>query len=181
MPYLIAFILGSIPFGPIFAWIKGVDLKSVGSGNIGATNVYRALGKTFGLLVLLLDLLKGLLPMALFLDPWVVPACVLGHCFTPWLFFKGGKGVSTLIGSTIPMFPLGLLFAVIGWFLVYLKTQVVSLASISLAVALPILIYFLYGVDVTPFAITGLIVVVRHADNINRLIKGEEPKAGFML
>lgn len=181
MPYLIAFLFGSIPSGIIIASIKGVDLRSVGSGNIGATNVYRALGRSYGLLILALDILKGLIPMAIFLDPWVVPACVLGHCFTPWLLFRGGKGVSTLIGSTMPIYPLGLLCSVIVWFVVQTKTRIIALASISLAIALPISIYFLYGSSVGPFVVTAGIVVGRHFENIKRLLRGEEPRTGFMV
>ncbi|HIE06275.1 MAG TPA: glycerol-3-phosphate 1-O-acyltransferase PlsY [bacterium (Candidatus Stahlbacteria)] len=181
MPYLIAFLLGSIPSGPIIARLKGVDLKSVGSGNIGATNVYRALGRSYGLLVFILDLLKGLTPMAIFLDPWIVPACVLGHCFSPWLIFRGGKGVSTFIGSMMPLFPLSLLFALVIWFIVHLTTRIVSLASIFLAILLPVLVYLLYSIDVLPIVLTALIVVIRHIDNINRLISGKESKTKFAI
>jgi len=180
MAQLIGFLFGSIPSGYLIGLINGVDVRKVGSGNIGATNIYRALGSGWANLVFTLDLVKGLIPVAILSDPWVLPFVVLGHCFTPWLMFRGGKGVSTLIGAAIPLYSLPLLIALIVWFVVRRKSRIVSLASISFAISLPFFIFVLLGFFSLPVLITSVIVILRHYENLRRLISGNEPETDFM-
>lgn len=155
---LASFLSGSIPFGLLLTRAKGIDIRTVGSGNIGATNVGRALGKKYFILCLILDALKGLLPVLVAgwmlgaLGKWIVPpavswiwlactaAAVLGHVFCPWLKFKGGKGVATSLGALLGVFPV-LTLAVFGSFVVWAITlkvaKYMSLASVAAAAALP--------------------------------------------
>lgn len=163
----VGFLFGSIPWGLIIARAKGVDIRKVGSGNIGATNVGRVLGKKFGLLCFFLDMLKGLVPVLIAgqvsgllgtvtIEPvqavwWlaVMVSPVLGHVFNPWLAFKGGKGVATSLGALLGVFPVltipgGLAFLV--WVVMAVKWRYVSLASLGAAAALPFFIaaYFAF-------------------------------------
>ncbi|MFA9411028.1 MAG: glycerol-3-phosphate 1-O-acyltransferase PlsY [Deltaproteobacteria bacterium] len=183
---LAAYLVGSISFGLLLTSRQGVDLRGIGSGNIGATNVGRALGKSTGRKVMLLDMLKGFVPVALarwtFDLPWpwitaVGIAATLGHVFPIWHAFRGGKGAATaggvLLGALPPIGVATLLtFVLVKKF--SRRASVASLSAATLAVALTI------GIDGRQWPIqlaVGLwiIVLIRHAGNIARLLQGEEP------
>jgi glycerol-3-phosphate acyltransferase PlsY len=163
-----------------------VDVRKVGSGNIGATNVARGAGKKAGLLTLLGDALKGLVPVLLvrFLDlgetllACTAVAAFLGHLFPVFLGFSGGKGVATGLGVFLGLAPSAILLA-LGLFLAtFALTRIVSLASLVAAAATPLLLFFLaYPSErVTAGVVVALLIVVRHRENIARLRKGQEPK-----
>ena len=182
----VAFFLGAIPFGLLIArTFKGIDPRTAGSGNIGSTNVARLCGLPWGLLTLFCDIMKGLLPVLLathvldssFQQSMVALAAVLGHVKTPFLGFKGGKGVATTIGALIPLAFLPLLGAVICCVLVIAVTRYVSLGSMVMSVAL-IVFYAVAGrYDLLPLAIILCAMIVwAHRANIGRLLRGEESK-----
>jgi glycerol-3-phosphate acyltransferase PlsY len=182
-----AYLLGSILFGDIVARIKGVNLREIGSGNVGATNVSRALGKKFGVLVFLLDMLKGFIPTALALSLYGIKskvvmfvgvASVLGHMFSVFDRFRGGKGVATAFGVVLALsYKLALILFLV-WVAVLFWKRYVSLASISASVSAP-LVFLLAGY---PFHIVlmgvfiGVLIVYKHKDNIDRILSGREPK-----
>ncbi|TCK02915.1 glycerol-3-phosphate 1-O-acyltransferase PlsY [Phorcysia thermohydrogeniphila] len=184
---ILAFVFGSIPFGFVIGKLKGVDVRQYGSGNIGATNVSRVLGKKYGALVLLLDALKGALPV-LFLkvsgysiEYQVVAglSAILGHCFSPFLKFRGGKGVATGLGVFLVVSPKVTLIAFLVFLSVFLTTRYVSLSSITAALSFPLVFRFLEKPsDFTSLIlfITAFVVVGKHYQNIIRLLKGEEKK-----
>jgi|SRR5919109_2826611 glycerol-3-phosphate acyltransferase PlsY len=190
------YFLGSIPFGVILtrAFGKG-DVRKVGSGNIGATNVARAAGSLAGVFTLLLDLAKGagavLLGEKLSHDSasWMMIAAfaaLLGHCFPVWLKFKGGKGVATAAGVFLVLSPPACLAAVILFILVVVFWRYVSLGSVSAAAAMPLLIYFLWAPrHAPPLAVTigalaaALLIIYKHRGNLQRLLEGVEPKFSF--
>jgi acyl phosphate:glycerol-3-phosphate acyltransferase len=190
---LVSYLLGSIPFGVIFAKLfGGADVRKAGSGNIGATNVARVAGPAAGALTLLLDATKGWLAVWLAARVmhgeagFLVAAgffALLGHCFPAWLRFRGGKGVATaagVFGALCPgaMMAALILFALVVWFWRY-----VSLGSLAAAAVTPLLVYFLWAPHFAPpnvvtlgsLAISAL-VIVQHRGNIGRLVRGEEPK-----
>lgn len=185
---VICYFIGSIPFGFLIARAKGIDIRTVGSGNIGATNVLRTLGKKFGIPCFFLDFLKGYLPVLattiLITDNEYAPICavagtVLGHVFTCFLKFKGGKGVATTAGALTGLAPLAVLAGMVIWFVVLKITGYVSLGSVISAIILPILIWFnLFGknsdVNKYFFIVMGILVAWRHRTNMQRLLKGEE-------
>jgi acyl phosphate:glycerol-3-phosphate acyltransferase len=178
------FLIGGIPFGPVVARIKGVDLRKIGSGNIGSTNVYRALGMKFAALVFLLDLLKGSLCAFVGLrvfSPGVLAAlcgmaAVLGHIFSPYLKFRGGKGVATALGVMVVFAPIPSLISFAVWVVIAFWKKVVSAASMIAAILLPALVYFFYGTGWDFYASLAvvLVVILSHWENINRLLHGEE-------
>ena len=182
---LVAYLLGSIPFGLwlVKAW-KGIDVREVGSGNIGTTNVYRAAGKGAAIAVFLLDVAKGTLPVALALGlelgPWaavaVGAAAILGHSKSIFLGFTGGKSVATGIGTVLALSPAGAAIALGLWAVVFAATRMVSLGSIVAAVALPGILYALGAPMPYLLYVAGaaLYVVVRHRANIQRLLAGKE-------
>jgi glycerol-3-phosphate acyltransferase PlsY len=191
-----AYILGSIPFGLILAKLfGGTDVRKGGSGNIGATNVARVIGPVAGILTLILDVAKGsaavLLAARLSQDSatWMMIAALAalaGHCFPIWLKFKGGKGVATAAGMFLVLCPLAFLGSVILFVLVVAFWRYVSLASISAAAAMPLLMYFLWAPrHAPPLVITfgslaaAVLIVCKHAGNIRRLVQGVEPKFSF--
>ncbi len=191
-----AYILGSIPFGLILAKLfGGTDVRKGGSGNIGATNVARVIGPVAGILTLILDVAKGsaavLLAARLSQDSatWMMIAALAalaGHCFPIWLKFKGGKGVATAAGMFLVLCPLAFLGSVILFVLVVVFWRYVSLASISAAAAMPLLMYFLWAPrHAPPLVITfgslaaAVLIVCKHAGNIRRLVQGVEPKFSF--
>ncbi len=180
-----AFLCGSIPFGLLLVKLAGKgDVRSHGSGNIGATNVSRVGGKALGILTLLLDILKGFLPVFLaknlgfgeFALSLLALAAVLGHVFTPWLKFQGGKGVATSLGVALA-FRATMVIPALGVFLVLvLAFRYVSLGSVMAALALPIILLWQ---GATPLVLLlwadiSLIVIAKHHENIRRLLKGTE-------
>ena len=190
-----AFLLGSIPNGFLVAKTKGIDIREHGSKNIGATNVLRVLGKGPGYTVFALDALKG--AAAVLLGRLITGAhpdqlgeiiaaigCILGHSYTPWLGFKGGKGVATTAGVLLTLFqPLVLLVVLATWLVFFYSTRYVSIASITAAIAIPIAVWLLvvrgnsHGSYMLIFSIAvSLLVVLRHKTNIARLIAGTEPR-----
>ena len=180
------YLLGSIPFGAILTRLFGAgDLRTIGSGNIGATNVLRTGRKGLAAATLLLDLGKGLL--AVWLAAWLSPpdvqlaaaAVFLGHCYPVWLRFRGGKGVATLMGVALGLWwPLGLVFAIL-WLGLLALTRISSLAGMTAAVGAPVAAAALGEFDLVPLlmALAG-IVLWKHRANIARLIDGTEPRIG---
>jgi glycerol-3-phosphate acyltransferase PlsY len=186
---ILSFILGSIPFGIIIAKARGVDLKRVGSGNIGATNVLRSLGKGPAVFTLLGDILKGSIAVAIGkyfgLEPIYVGlagiSAILGHNFSLFLGFKGGKGVATSIGVLIVYTPKVAFFTLLIWFIVVFFTKYSSLGAIVSFGLLPvniILFDFADKAKVVTAILIALFILGRHNDNIRRLIKGTERKIG---
>lgn len=185
---LAAYLMGSVPFGMLAAGLKGVDLRSVGSGNIGATNVLRGAGKLAAIFTLLGDGLKGaaavalgkLLGFSLLVQGLMGLSAVIGHNFSFLLKFKGGKGVATSMGMILVYMPVQGLLTVGLWVLVALVTRYSSLAAIASFVALPVFV-LLAGLDIERLLVTLALVALiiqRHAGNIERLSKGSERKIG---
>ncbi len=197
---LAAYLCGSIPFGLVIVRaVAGVDLRKVGSGNIGATNAGRVVGKTWGILVLLLDALKGAGPTLL--TPWFAEtlglavdlstarvlagsAAILGHMFPVWLGFRGGKGVATALGAVMVLAPLATLVAGTTFAIVFAVTRIVSLGSILAAIAfggaqLWIMRPNPFSPEQRSLALFAMaipaLILVRHAGNIVRLVRGTEP------
>ena len=190
---LIAYLIGSIPFGLLIGKLNGKDIRKEGSCNIGATNVTRVVGKWWGKLCFLCDFLKGFLPVF-----WVMRtypgegllialtalAVVLGHVFPVYLGFKGGKGVSTAAGAALALSPLAVVIAGAVWVLVFLTSRYVSLASLAAALALPVsawLLHFFAGFQLPlPVGILLILLAVltfwRHRSNIGRLLNGTESR-----
>jgi acyl phosphate:glycerol-3-phosphate acyltransferase len=199
---VVAYLIGSLPFGFLIArYVAGVDIRQSGSGNIGATNVARVLGKGLGLTVLLLDCLKGALPTACL--PWLLSdsvglrlhlavvsgtAAILGHMFPCWLQFRGGKGVATALGVALALAPLSTAAAFLVFVACMALTRIVSLSSILAACSF-------CGVELwrlrpSPFGdetwslaafstFVPLLIIVRHRANLVRLLRGTEPKFQF--
>ena len=185
---LLAFFLGSLPFGHWLALRLGVDLRKQGSGNTGATNVSRVLGKKWGYLVFALDFAKGWIPVALathaghLSDSWVVGTgvfAVLGHVFSPWLGFRGGKGVATSAGILIGLSPWVSLGVGVIWWVAFRLSRTVSVASLSAATAFPILVAWLCpqrtALQWAALGMAGL-VWIRHRDNLQRIFQGKESR-----
>jgi glycerol-3-phosphate acyltransferase PlsY len=183
-----AFLVGSIPCGVLVARVKGIDLKKVGSGNIGATNVLRTTGKWPALITLAGDILKGVIPVAvgkylmndIALEGFIGLSAILGHNFSVFLRFRGGKGVATSIGVLLVFSPKAALVTMIIWLAVILATRYSSLGAIVSFGALPLTVY---SVDYTRERLTislimSALLMLRHADNIKRLIQGTEPRIG---
>ncbi len=182
----LAFFLGSIPFGLVIArTFKGIDPRKAGSGNIGSTNVARLCGLPWGILTLFCDIMKGLLPVLLavqflpspYMQSAVAFAAVTGHVKSPFLGFRGGKGVATTIGALIPLAFWPLLCAVLCCVAVIAFTRYVSLGSMVMSGSL-IVFYALFGrFDLEPLAIVLFAMIVwAHRANIGRLMRGEESK-----
>jgi glycerol-3-phosphate acyltransferase PlsY len=204
-----AYLLGSIPTGYLAGRARGIDIRTVGSGNMGATNVFRTLGKTAGVIVLVVDGFKGYAACA-FLPPlifnWLAPHfsglaprfhseplelqtrfnvvagifAVLGHNFTCWLKFRGGKGIATSAGVYFALAPLAVCIALVTWIIVFALGRYVSIASIAAAVTLPAAVWL------TPNSLTlrivttalGLLAIAKHKGNIQRLFNGTEQRFG---
>jgi len=187
---VVAYLLGGVPFGFLLYWIaRGGDVRSVGSGNIGATNVSRAGGWTLGLLTLVLDAGKGAAAVALAerLLPgepgWgsaAALAAVAGHCFPIFLRLRGGKGVATGCGAFTILYPAAMGVALIVFALTVAVTRMVAAGSILAALAFPIACGCLgAGAAATSLAsITGLMIIVRHHENIRRILRGTERRLG---
>ena len=192
-----AYLLGSIPTGFLVAKAKGIDIRSVGSGNIGATNAMRVLGKPAGVFVLIMDALKGfgavwlcaeILASQHVANPTIQTAriiagigAVLGHNYTCWLKFKGGKGIATTAGVYLALAPWAVLVGLLIFLLAVVITRYVSVGSIAAAIALPVTIWvmspnnLLLGIVST---LLGALAIYKHKGNIQRLLKGEESRIG---
>ena len=218
---LVAFLLGSIPVGLLLAKARGIDIRQHGSGNIGATNVLRVMGKKFGIPCLLLDVLKGavptllaitlirfegqpttmaiaaLLPFATHLpanQQWIAQlmqvvtglCAILGHNYSPWVGFKGGKGISTTAGVVLALMPAALVILVLLWYLLFVMTRYVSVASMSAVALLPVVTLWgswhhgriQDGTWNKPLFAFSLVVAVlgiwKHRANLQRLLAGTE-------
>ena len=192
-----AYLLGSIPTGYLVARARGIDIRAVGSGNIGATNVFRMVGKTAGVFALVVDGLKGYAACT-WLSDWVLTllggpttstelcrilaglTAVLGHNFTCWLKFKGGKGIATSAGVYFALAPLAAGIALVTGIVTAVLTRYVSIASIAAAVALPTAVWFtkdslFLGIVTTAL---GLLAIFKHRSNIQRLLNGTEQSLG---
>lgn len=197
---LAAYLLGSIPTGFLFAKARGLDIRTLGSGNIGATNVFRNLGKPAGSAVLAIDGLKGylactalvpLMVQAFGSTPNVVAqeglaiiagiAAILGHNYTCWLGFKGGKGIATSAGVLVSLLPVPFLIILSVWIVVFGLSRYVSLASVSAAIVLPFATWFtgksqlMIGVA----AAMSALAIYKHRSNLQRLVKGSENRVSF--
>ena len=190
---LVGYILGALPFGVWVARAHGVDIFKVGSGNPGATNVKRSIGKKAGNLVFLLDFLKGVIATRWPLLPVIgyasgdlamrmavagMVGAIVGHSFSCFIGFRGGKGVATSIGGLLALDPAVALIGVAVWVVVFYSTRYVSLASILLAASLPVSAWLLGRSSFLTlfFCILGAFIIVRHRTNIQRLIAGTESK-----
>ncbi len=212
-----AYLLGSIPTGFLVAKAKGVDIRKTGSGNIGATNAMRVLGKPAGIFVLLMDAAKGVLAVVIlpsFICDFIIPhVCgiklyhygtlwslydesyetvlrfeiiagifaVLGHNYTCWLKFKGGKGIATTAGVYLALAPWALLVALVVFILAILITKYVSVGSIAAAIALPVTVWIMTPQNIFLGIVTtalGALAIYKHKSNIQRLLAGTENRLG---
>jgi acyl phosphate:glycerol-3-phosphate acyltransferase len=193
---LLSYLMGSVPAGYIAGRFAGIDIRRVGSGNIGATNVLRVLGKPYGYAVFLFDFCKGVgaVRMSILIINAAHPGnqeselvgimagvlCVLGHTYPVWLGFKGGKGVATSVGVLFGLMPAAALTVLAVWFVTFQATKYVSVASIAAAVALPVtaavMVHFeKAGMPLVYFsACLAVVIVWRHRSNVSRLMKGTE-------
>jgi glycerol-3-phosphate acyltransferase PlsY len=183
---LLGYLLGSIPFGVLLTRMAGAgDLRQIGSGNIGATNVLRTGRKGLAAATLLLDLAKG--AAAVLLGDWLFPGTAvlagmgafLGHCYPLWLRFRGGKGVATLMGIVVALhWPSGLVYAAV-WLGLLAALRISSLAGITAAMSAPVSTAFWGRIDLVLLLLAlALIVLWKHRDNIDRLLSGTEPRIG---
>lgn len=218
---LFGFLLGSIPFGLLIAKLKGINIREHGSGNIGATNVLRSVGKKYGIICFLLDFFKGFIPVLLainligydghtpiihlsFLDPYttifdsklkaqafqVLSALlpILGHNYSPWVGFKGGKGIATSAGALVPLMPFGIPILGLAWFIIFKFTRYVSVASMGAAALLPLIVLWgswkhgkiqngEWNKPLFAFAlIIAIMAIWKHRSNIKNLLNGTESK-----
>ena len=195
---LLAYLVGAIPNGFLLARVKGVDIRKVGSGNIGATNVFRSVSKTLGILTFIADAVKGLVPALVFpmLAAWISgvnpPAwlglvyaalAIVGHTWPIYLGFKGGKGVATSAGALIGLAPLATGIGFVVWILFFVTSRYVSVASIAAAAAVPAAAWWLYrdnGAALPVFlTVLGAVIILRHKANIQRLATGAEHRFEF--
>ncbi len=186
----LAYLIGAIPIGLLAGFAKGVDVRQIGSGNIGTTNVIRAVGTRIGIAVFAGDVLKGVLGVLLCKvlggEGWMLGMAallvVMGHCFSPYLGFKGGKGVATSLGAFLALRPLLGLACLAIWVVVVATTRYVSLGSVLAVAAGPVILYATspaVGAEVVvAVVVIALLVIGRHNDNIERLLKGTENRVG---
>jgi acyl phosphate:glycerol-3-phosphate acyltransferase len=183
-----AYVVGSFPTGLLLARAQGVDLRQVGSGNIGATNVGRALGRGWGVLVLIVDAAKGFLPVFLAdrlgQSRWVLAAvgvaAILGHSFSLFLRFRGGKSVATSLGGALAIAPLPALGCFLLYAVLLATLRISSIGSISGVLAFPLLVWLIGPRHPAHYAFglaAALLVIIRHIDNLKRLARGEELRA----
>ncbi|MCM8806760.1 MAG: glycerol-3-phosphate 1-O-acyltransferase PlsY [Candidatus Omnitrophica bacterium] len=184
--FILSYLIGSIPFGYLLCkTVKGIDIRKYGSGNIGATNVYRVCGWKLGFPVLIFDILKGFFPVFLGkILKYSIPLIfvgglfsIVGHSFSIFLKGKGGKGVATSFGVLVGFLPLPALFSFLIWLIVVLTTRFVSLGSILGSFFLPIFVIYFYTDNRFLFSISVLIfvfIIFTHRENIKRLLKRKE-------
>lgn len=187
---LVAYLLGSIPFAFFFVRLRlGVDIRRQGSGTVGATNASRLLGLGWGLVVMLLDVGKGLLAVWLASritgnPAWHAAAlcsAAVGHCFPVWLSFHGGKGLATTAGGLLLLSPWSLALSFGIWVLGLLAFRVVAVASSLAAALLPVAFWFVKKPSLLaelPLVVLSVVVLAKHAPNLRRWVRGEEPKVG---
>ena len=190
---ILGFFVGSIPFGYVIARTKGIDIRQHGSGNIGATNVLRVVGKPQGIVCFVLDFLKGWLPVLLAVQaaaaqnagswPAILTAlaAILGHNYSPWVGFKGGKGVATSAGALLGLYPIALVIGLITWYVVLKTSRYVSVASMTAAACIPVAVaaqsaitgqWDRVGLGFSLFI--GALAILRHRSNIRKLLDGTE-------
>jgi len=182
--FIIGIVFGMIPFSYILGKLKGIDLKKVGSGNIGATNLGRQAGLAFFIFGLVLDGLKGLIPVLIannlgYITAFAGAGAILGHIFNPIFKFRGGKGVATTIGVGIGIVPRSFLISLAAWIVIYLMTYIVALASIGFAITLPLISLIIKEatfIDRIFLIIMAGLIIFAHRSNIRRIIRKEEPK-----
>lgn len=191
LPYaliLVAYILGSVPFGVLVARSKGIDIQKVGSGNIGATNVLRTLGKVPALITLVGDTFKGVAAIVMsrlfaggdFIEGIAGVAVVFGHMYSIFLSFRGGKGVATGFGVFAVYSPVSALVSITVWILTALFLRYSSLAAITAFFSLPIVLAAsgASGVKIFFAIVIAFLIILRHKQNIQRLVKGQETRIG---
>ena len=200
---LSSYLIGSIPCAYIFGrLLKGIDIRKFGSGNVGATNAMRVLGRWPGILILFLDILKGYVVVTLLADFLIlrVPnlseealrvilglSCIIGHSWTVYLGFKGGKGVATtlgvLLGLTVKIGSLKLVLGLIilTWLIIFIITRIVSVASVLAAIAMPIYMILFKGSHILIFTslVICFFIILRHTSNLKRIFQGKEPRLSF--
>lgn len=189
-----SYFIGGVPWALLIGkWVSGVDLRKIGSGNLGATNVARNIGGTWAVVVFFLDFAKGAVPVAAALmltpvawhDALMVAAAlgvVLGHVYSPYIGFRGGKGIAVTAGSAAVMNPLCLIFGAVAFFAVALATRRVSLGSLTIALVYAPLVWWLYPGRPLNLAFAlgvGIFIFWSHRSNIVRLARREEPKASW--
>ena len=183
-----AYVIGSVPTGYLLGKLRGVDVRTIGSGNVGATNVARTVGKSQGIMTLIADAAKGYLPVFTALqlgqDSLTVAltaiAAFLGHLYPLFLNFRGGKGVATGFGALLALAPVATLVMVVVFVLAVVATRIVSLGSLATAVAAPLSLWLFQQppVIVATGCFLGAMVIMRHRANIRRLFAGTEPRFG---
>lgn len=181
-----AYLLGSIPTGLLLGKLYGIDVRSEGSGNIGATNLYRTVGRKVGIITLFGDCLKGFLPVMLAwqlglgepLQAWIGLAAFCGHVFSIFLLFKGGKGVATALGVYLALAPLSVLGALLVFIIFVAVWRYISLGSVVAAAVMPLIIFLRPHSNQLLIAtvLISLIVILKHHANISRLLAGTESK-----
>ncbi len=182
----VAYLIGSIPTGLLLGKLYGIDVRKEGSGNIGATNLYRTVGRKVGILTLIGDCLKGLLPVLIVkastfppeLAAWVGLAAFCGHVFSLFLKFRGGKGVATALGVFLALAPVAVTIAIALFAVMMFVWRYVSLGSVSAAAVMPLAVYLLeknWTVTLVAAIIT-IIVIARHHENLSRLLSGTESR-----
>ena len=184
----VAYVIGSVPTGYLLGKFRGVDVRTIGSGNVGATNVARAVGKSQGVITLIADAAKGYLPVFIALQlgqdsltvALTATAAFLGHLYPLFLNFQGGKGVATGFGALLALAPIATLVLVVVFVLTVIATRIVSLGSLATAVAAPLSLWFFHQppIIVAIGCFLGAMVMMRHRGNIRRLLAGTEPRFG---